>query len=52
LKKELGVDATLVKGHSGIFEVAVDGRVVASKGLAGFPTDEAVVEAVAKAQGD
>jgi len=26
--------------------------VVASKGLAGFPTDEAVVEAVAKAQGD
>lgn len=51
MKEELGVEATLIKGHSGIFEVAVDGRVVASKGRDGFPSDEAVVDAVAKAQG-
>jgi selenoprotein W-related protein len=49
LKEELGVDALLLKGHSGIFQVEVDGKVVASKGRDGFPTPEAVVDAVAKA---
>lgn len=45
------MEATLVKGHSGIFEVAVEGKVVASKGLLGFPSPEDVVEAVSRALG-
>jgi predicted Rdx family selenoprotein len=51
LKKELGVEADLEKGHSGIFEVAVNGKVVATKGRSGFPTPEQVVDAVARALG-
>ena len=51
MKEELDVEATLVKGHSGIFEVAVAGKVVASKGRFGFPSPEDVVEAVSKALG-
>jgi len=38
-----------VKGHSGIFEVAVGGKVVASKGRLGFPSPEEIVEAVSRA---
>jgi hypothetical protein len=49
LKKGLGVDAQLVKGHSGIFEVAVAGKVVAAKGRAGFPSEEEILEGVSKA---
>lgn len=45
------MDATLVKGHSGIFEVAVGGKVVAAKGRAGFPTEADVVDAVSRALG-
>jgi selenoprotein W-related protein len=45
------LDAELIKGSGGIFEVAVDGAVVARKDLGGFPTEAAVVEAVAKATG-
>ncbi len=40
------MDAELIKGSGGIFEVAVDGEVVARKDLSGFPTEAAVVEAV------
>lgn len=40
---------TLVKGGRGIFEVRVDGRVVAKKSLSGFPTPAACVAAVRKA---
>ena len=47
LKEQLDVEAELIVGHSGIFEVAVDGKVVASKTRAGFPTPEEVVESVA-----
>jgi selenoprotein W-related protein len=49
LKEELEVDADLVVGHSGIFEVAVDGKVVAAKTRAGFPSPADVVDAVLKA---
>lgn len=41
------MEATLIPGSGGIFEVAVDGRVVAKKTYDGFPTPEAVVAAVA-----
>ena len=51
LKKELDVDAALVKGHSGIFEVAVAGKVVASKGRSGFPSEREILDGVSKALG-
>ena len=31
LKEEFGVEATLIKGHSGVFDVTVDGDLVFSK---------------------
>lgn len=49
LKQDLDVEAQLVQGSGGIFEVAVDGRVVASKGMMGFPTEQEIVDAVARA---
>ena len=49
MKEELGVEAVLVKGHSGIFEVSVAGKVVAAKGRSGFPSEQEIVEGVSKA---
>ena len=49
LKEKLGLEAQLIVGHSGIFEVAVDGNVVASKTRAGFPSPEEAVDAVSRA---
>jgi selenoprotein W-related protein len=43
------VEAELVVGHSGIFEVAVDGKVAAKRGFLGFPSEHEIVDAVAKA---
>lgn len=43
------MDAELVPGSGGIFEVAVDGKVVAKKGLTGFPSEQEVVKAVGAA---
>jgi len=38
LKKNLGVDAQLIAGRGGIFDVAVDGKVIYSKSITGrFP---------------
>jgi predicted Rdx family selenoprotein len=51
LREELGVEATLIRGHGGIFTVAVDGAVVARKTWDGFPDEEAIVRAVQKALG-
>lgn len=51
LKKELDIEAALVKGHSGIFEVAVGGKVVASKGRTGFPSEQEILEGVSTALG-
>jgi predicted Rdx family selenoprotein len=41
LKQEFGVDARLIKGQGGIFDVEVDGRMVFSKHKEGarFPED-------------
>ena len=49
MKEELGLEAELIVGHSGIFEVAVDGKVVATKTRTGFPSPEEVVDAVSRA---
>jgi len=51
LRQALGIDAILVRGHSGRFDVEVDGRVVAARSGSRFPTDEEVVDAVARALG-
>lgn len=51
LREELGVEATLVKGRGGVFFVQVDGRTVAEKTWSGFPDEEEIVRAVAKAIG-
>ncbi len=40
-----------MRGSNGIFEVAVDGVVVAAKTRGGFPTEDVVVDAVSKAVG-
>ena len=42
------MEAELIKGSGGIFEVAVDGTVVAKKALGQFPSEQAIVEAVSK----
>jgi selT/selW/selH-like putative selenoprotein len=51
LREALGIEAVLVRGHSGRFEVEVDGKVVIAKGREGFPSSREVVEAVARALG-
>lgn len=48
LREELGIEVELVRGHGGIYTVAVDGEVVARKGPAGFPDDDEVVREVAR----
>ena len=48
MKEEFEVDSELIVGHSGIFEVAVDGKVVAAKTRAGFPSPQEVVDAVTR----
>ena len=48
LKEELDVDAEMVTGPSGSFEVAVDGRTVIRKASLAFPTEQEIVDAVAK----
>jgi selT/selW/selH-like putative selenoprotein len=43
IKKEFGVTADLKEGHSGIFDVTIDGEVVYSKDQTyRFPTNEEV----------
>ena len=49
LKQKLGVEATLIPGKGGIFEVQVDGKVVAKKKLFSFPDAAEIVKAVAGA---
>jgi len=44
IKQGLGVEPKLVKGHNGVFDVAVDGQLLFSKNRDGrFPTDTEVV---------
>ncbi|MCO4747936.1 MAG: Rdx family protein [Proteobacteria bacterium] len=49
IKQALGLEAILIKGGRGIFEVKVDGTTVAKKTLDGFPTPEEIVAAVRQA---
>jgi selenoprotein W-related protein len=49
IKQELGLDAILIKGGRGIFEVKVDGNTVARKTLDGFPTPDEIVASVREA---
>ncbi|MDP2273570.1 MAG: Rdx family protein [Archangium sp.] len=51
LKEELELEAEFIRGSGGIFEVAVDGRVVAKKEMGRFPTEKDVVDAVSAAMG-
>lgn len=48
LREELGVEVRLQKGSAGVFTVDVDGMVVAARHVAGFPTDDEIVHAVAE----
>jgi hypothetical protein len=48
LREKLGIEAKLVKGSGGIFTVAVGDHIVAKKSLLGFPSEDAIVEAVRK----
>jgi selenoprotein W-related protein len=49
LQKQLGIAATLVPGKGGIFQVEVDGKIVAKKRLWHFPDAKEIVAAVGDA---
>lgn len=51
LREAHGVEVELIKGRGGIFEVKVDGRVVAKKTYNGFPTEAECIEKVGEAIG-
>ena len=51
VREALGIESVLVRGHSGRFEVELDGKLVLAKGTGSFPTSRDVVEAVARALG-
>ncbi len=40
------MDADLIVGQAGVFEVSVDGKVVANRTRLGFPTEEDIVGGV------
>jgi selT/selW/selH-like putative selenoprotein len=47
LQREFGVEAELIRGTNGVFDVEVDGTLVFSKHLAGrFPEEGEVEKAV------
>ena len=48
IKEEFGVEAELIKGDNGVFDVDVDGRRIFSKHEQGdrFPEDEEVLSAL------
>ena len=49
MKEALAVDARLIRGSDGIFDVAVEGELVFSKDMAGrFPTHTEVIDAMRK----
>lgn len=51
LREELDVETELIRGSGGIFEVKVDGNVVAKKTILGFPEEEEIVRSVGKVLG-
>lgn len=50
VKAELKLDAEVVKVPGSVFDVSVDGVVVAHKVPRRFPTDEEIVDAIARAR--
>jgi selenoprotein W-related protein len=46
LKEVLHVDAKVVPGKGGIFNISVEGKVVAKRTREGFPSKEQVIKAV------
>jgi len=49
LKRHLGVEAKLIPGSGGVFEVTAEGRLVFSKKTAGrFPDPSEIVEMLQK----
>jgi selenoprotein W-related protein len=49
LRKAFAINARLVPGTGGIFEVRVDEAVVAKRSIAGFPDTKEIIDAVAAA---
>jgi selT/selW/selH-like putative selenoprotein len=49
LKKQLGIESTLIAGGGGIFDVSVDGKTIFSKKAVGrFPDAKEIVGALQK----
>jgi selT/selW/selH-like putative selenoprotein len=47
IKRDLGIEAALVRGPTGVFDVAVDGKVIFSRHETGrFPHDGEIVQAL------
>jgi selenoprotein W-related protein len=47
LKKEMGIEAELIRGDRGVFDVAADGKVLFSKHSAGrFPDSDEIIAAL------
>jgi len=47
LSRELGLDAQLIMGDNGVFDVVADGKLVFSKHATGrFPEEREIVEAL------
>jgi selT/selW/selH-like putative selenoprotein len=45
IRKAVGVDATLIEGGNGIFDVKVDGKLIYSKDKTGrFPEDREILD--------
>jgi selT/selW/selH-like putative selenoprotein len=47
LSRELGVEARLIKGDNGVFDVVANGNLIFSKHVTGrFPEEHEIVEAL------
>ncbi|MDF1613281.1 Rdx family protein [Stygiobacter electus] len=46
LKNELGIEAELMPGKGGIFNITVNGEIVAKRTRYGFPQDEEILKGV------
>jgi selT/selW/selH-like putative selenoprotein len=47
LKEKLGIEAELIEGGGGVFDVKVDGALIFSKDAAGrFPEDDEILDAI------
>ena len=47
MKREFGIEAELIKGRGGVFDVVADGKLVYSKHATGrFPEEDEVVTAI------